>query len=164
MRVHEGKPEQSLPYKKAGNAIEENDAVQQFGAAPPVLMVLASEKGWPYSRNTIQDLRKDVFVNCELDRVWQIVKGDVTAWFSSHGGTDFKFERRVLIGTPGIGKSMNAGSYLLYQLLQYDVKKLQWLFIVLVEEMRTCLTRPPKPLQNTKVTKYRRLFCVICGS
>ncbi|PWU86484.1 putative retrotransposon hot spot protein [Trypanosoma cruzi] len=74
--------------------------------------------------DTIQDLRKDVFVNCELDRVWRIVKGDVTAWFSSHGGTDFNFERRVLIGTPGIGKSMNAGSYL-YQLLQYDVKKLQ---------------------------------------
>ncbi|PWU92153.1 putative retrotransposon hot spot protein (RHS,) [Trypanosoma cruzi] len=125
MRVEVGKPEQSLPYKKAGNAIEENDAVQQFGAAPPVLMVLTSEKGWPYSRHTIQDLRKDVFVNCELDRVWRIVKGDVTAWFSSHGGTDFNFERRVLIGTPGIGKSMNAGSYLLYQLLQYDVKKLQ---------------------------------------
>ncbi|EKF98093.1 retrotransposon hot spot (RHS) protein, putative, partial [Trypanosoma cruzi] len=51
MRVEVGKPEQSLPYKKAGNAIEENDAVQQIGAAPPVLMVLASEKGWPYSRN-----------------------------------------------------------------------------------------------------------------
>ncbi|EKG01771.1 retrotransposon hot spot (RHS) protein, putative [Trypanosoma cruzi] len=124
MRVHEGKPEQSLPYKKAGNAIEENDAVQQIGAAPPVLMVLASEKGWPYSRNTIQDLRKDVFVNCELDRVWQIVKGDVTAWFSSHGGTDFKFERCVLVGTPVIGKSVAAGSYLLYQLLHCDVEQL----------------------------------------
>ncbi|PWU86976.1 putative retrotransposon hot spot protein (RHS,) [Trypanosoma cruzi] len=125
MRVEVGKPEQSLPYRKAGNAIEENDAVQQIGAAPPVLIVLTSEKGWPYSRNTIQDLRKDVFVNCELDRVWRIVKGDLTKWFSCHGGTDFKPERRVLIGTPGIGKSMNAGSYLLYRLLQYDVKKLQ---------------------------------------
>ncbi|EKG08243.1 retrotransposon hot spot (RHS) protein, putative, partial [Trypanosoma cruzi] len=31
---------------------------------------------------------------------------------------------RLLIGTPGIGKSMAAGSYLLYQLLQYDVEKL----------------------------------------
>ncbi|EKF99887.1 retrotransposon hot spot (RHS) protein, putative, partial [Trypanosoma cruzi] len=120
MRVEVGKPEQSLPYKKAGETFEENDAVQQFGAAPPVLMVLTSEKGWPYSWHTIQDLPKDVFVNCEVERVWQIVKGDLTAWFSPHGGTDFKFERRVLIGTPGIGKSMAAGSYLLYQLLQYD--------------------------------------------
>ncbi|ESS55741.1 retrotransposon hot spot protein (RHS) [Trypanosoma cruzi Dm28c] len=125
MGVEVGKPEQSLPYKKAGNAIEENDAVQQFGAAPPVLMVLTSEKGWPYSRNTIQDLPKDFFVNCELDRVWRIVKGDVTKWFSSHGGTDFNFERCVLIGTPGIGKSMGAGSYLLYRLLHCDAEELQ---------------------------------------
>ncbi|EKF99510.1 retrotransposon hot spot (RHS) protein, putative, partial [Trypanosoma cruzi] len=125
MEVREGKPEQSWSYRKADDAIEENDAVQQIGAAPPVLMVLALEKGWPYSWNTIQDLRKDVFVNCELDRVWRIVKGDVTAWFSSHGGTDFNFERRVLIGTPGIGKSMGAGSYLLYQLLHCDAEELQ---------------------------------------
>ncbi|PWV04089.1 putative retrotransposon hot spot protein (RHS) [Trypanosoma cruzi] len=92
--------------------LEKNDAVQQFGAAPPVLMLLASEKGWPYSWNTMQDPPKDVFVNCELERVWQIVKGDLTAWFSPHGGTDFKPKRRVLIGTPGIGKSVAVGSYL----------------------------------------------------
>ncbi|RNF08367.1 retrotransposon hot spot (RHS) protein [Trypanosoma cruzi] len=124
MEVREGKPEQSLPYKKAGNAIEENDAVQQFGAAPSVLLVLASEKGWPYSWNTIQDLPKDVFVNCGVERVWQIVKGDITAWFSIHGVTDFKPERRVLIGMPGIGNSVAAGSYLFYQLLHCDAEKL----------------------------------------
>ncbi|RNE97393.1 retrotransposon hot spot (RHS) protein [Trypanosoma rangeli] len=32
--------------------------------------------------------------------------------------------RRLLIGTPGIGKSMAAGSYLLYQLLHYDATTL----------------------------------------
>ncbi|EKG01097.1 retrotransposon hot spot (RHS) protein, putative [Trypanosoma cruzi] len=74
MEVHEGKPEQSWSYRKAGDVIERNDAVQQFGAAPPVLMVLTSDKGWPYSWHTIQDLPKDVLVNCEVDRVWQIVK------------------------------------------------------------------------------------------
>ncbi|PWU90840.1 putative retrotransposon hot spot protein (RHS) [Trypanosoma cruzi] len=89
------------------------------------LMVLASEKGWPCSWNTIQDLPKDIFVNCEVDRVWQIVRGDLTAWFSPHGETDFTPKRRVLIGTPGIGKSVAAGSYLLYQLLHCDVEKLQ---------------------------------------
>ncbi|EKG00332.1 retrotransposon hot spot (RHS) protein, putative [Trypanosoma cruzi] len=124
MEVHEGEPPQSWTYKKADDAIEKNDAVQQFGAAPPLLMVLASEKGWPYSWHTIQDLRKDVFVNCEVERVWQIVKGDVTAWFSSHGKTDFTPERRVLIWTPGIGKSVTAGSYLLYQLLHCDAERL----------------------------------------
>ncbi|PWV04084.1 putative retrotransposon hot spot protein (RHS) [Trypanosoma cruzi] len=125
MGMHEGRPEQSWSYKKADDAIEKNDGVQQFGAAPPVLMVLTLDKGWPYSWNRIQDLPKDVFVNCEVDRVWQTVKGDVTAWFSPHGGTDFTPKQRVLIGTPGIGKSMAAGSYLLYQLLHCDAKKLQ---------------------------------------
>ncbi|RNC32882.1 retrotransposon hot spot (RHS) protein, partial [Trypanosoma cruzi] len=125
MEVREGRPEQSWSYKKADDAIEENDAVQQFGAAPPVLMVLASEKGWPYSWNTIQDLPEDVFVNCAVDRAWQFFKVDITAWFSPHGGTDCKPERRVLIGTPGIGKSMAAGSHLLYQLLHCNVEKLQ---------------------------------------
>ncbi|PWV11287.1 putative retrotransposon hot spot protein (RHS) [Trypanosoma cruzi] len=125
MGVHEGKPEQSWSYKKADDAIEENDAVQQFGAAPPVLMVLTSEKGWPYSWHTIQELPEDVFVNCAADRAWQTVRNDPTAWFSPHGGTDFTPRRRVLIGTPGIGKSMNAGSYLLYQLLHCDAEKLQ---------------------------------------
>ncbi|PWU87960.1 putative retrotransposon hot spot protein (RHS) [Trypanosoma cruzi] len=114
MGVREGKPEQSWTYKEADDATEKNDAVQQSGAAPPVLMVLTSDKGWPYSRNTIQDLPNDVFVNCEVGRVWQIVKGDLTAWLSPHGGTDFTPKRRVLIGTPGIGKSVAAGSYLLY--------------------------------------------------
>ncbi|EKF39497.1 retrotransposon hot spot (RHS) protein, putative, partial [Trypanosoma cruzi marinkellei] len=54
----------------------------------------------------------------------QIVKGDVTKWFSPHGGTYFKPKRRVLIGTPGIGKSMAVGSYLLYQLLHCDFEQL----------------------------------------
>ncbi|RNC40026.1 retrotransposon hot spot protein (RHS) [Trypanosoma cruzi] len=88
-------------------------------------MVLASDKGWPYSRNTTQDLPKDVFVNCGVGRVRQIVKGDLTAWLSPHGGTDFTPKRRVLIGTPGIGKSVAAGSYLLYQLLHCDFEKIQ---------------------------------------
>ncbi|EKG02327.1 retrotransposon hot spot (RHS) protein, putative [Trypanosoma cruzi] len=125
MEVREGKPEQSWSYRKADDAIEGNDAVQQFGAARLRLMVLASEKGWPYSWNLIQGSSNDFFVNCEVDRVWQIVKGNLTAFFSPHGMTDFTPERRVLIGTPGIGKSMAAGSYLLYQLLHCDAEKLQ---------------------------------------
>ncbi|PWU99914.1 putative retrotransposon hot spot protein (RHS) [Trypanosoma cruzi] len=88
-------------------------------------MVLTSHKGWPYSwRWKENKSTRDCHVNCEVDRVWQIVKGDLTEWFSSHGGTDFKPKQRLLIGTPGIGKSMNAGSYLLYQLLHYDAEQL----------------------------------------
>ncbi|EAN81681.1 retrotransposon hot spot (RHS) protein, putative, partial [Trypanosoma cruzi] len=124
MEVREGEPPHSWTYKAVGRTLEKDDGVRRSGAALLRQMVLTSEKGWPYSWHTTQDLPKDVFVNCEVERAWQIVKGDVTAWFSPHGGTHFKPRRRVLIGTPGIGKSMAAGSYLLYQLLHYDVEQL----------------------------------------
>ncbi|PWU94523.1 putative retrotransposon hot spot protein (RHS,) [Trypanosoma cruzi] len=63
-------------------------------------------------------------VNCEVERVWQTVRNDLTELLSSHGGDYFKPKKRVLIGTPGIGKSMAADSYLLYQLLHCDAEKL----------------------------------------
>ncbi|PWU92476.1 putative retrotransposon hot spot protein (RHS) [Trypanosoma cruzi] len=126
MEVREGEPPQSWTYKKVGLSIEKDDGVQRSGAAPPRLMVLTSEKGWPYTMNGLHGAGNDLCVNCEVERVWQIVLGDLTKWFSNFDLTlNPSPLPRVLIGTPGIGKSMNAGSYLLYQLLQYDVKKLQ---------------------------------------
>ncbi|RNC33109.1 retrotransposon hot spot (RHS) protein [Trypanosoma cruzi] len=88
-------------------------------------MVLTSDKGWPYSwnRKGVESTR-DCYVNCEVEQVWQIVKGDLTELLSIHGGNNPSPKRRVLIGTAGIGKSLNAGSYLLYQLLHYDVEQL----------------------------------------
>ncbi|PWU85379.1 putative retrotransposon hot spot (RHS) protein [Trypanosoma cruzi] len=133
MEVREGTPPQSWTYKKSGYTLEKVDAVQQSGKAPPVLMVLTSDKGWPYSWEEDEFIR-DCYVNCEVERVWQIVSGDLTKWFSSHGRTDFMPERLLLIGTPGIGKSMNAGSYLLYQLLHYDVEKLPVVLYVIGNE------------------------------
>ncbi|RNC41770.1 retrotransposon hot spot (RHS) protein [Trypanosoma cruzi] len=73
----------------------------------------------------------DCHVNCEVERVWQIVKGDVTELFNSRPEEHFKPHPRVMIGTPGIGKSMNAGSYLIYQLLHYDAEQLQVVFYCL---------------------------------
>ncbi|EAN96544.1 putative retrotransposon hot spot (RHS) protein [Trypanosoma cruzi] len=125
MEVREGEPPQPWTYKAVGDTLERDDGVEQSGAALLRLMVLASDKGWPYSWNLKgAESTRDCHVNFEVERVWQIVKGDLTAWFSTDGGTDFKPRRRVLIGTPGIGKSMNAGSYLLYQLLHYDAEQL----------------------------------------
>ncbi|RNC52529.1 retrotransposon hot spot (RHS) protein, partial [Trypanosoma cruzi] len=126
MEVKKGRPPQQWTYKKVGRTLEKDDGAQQSGAARLRLMVLTSDKAWPctWNRKGVESTR-DCYVNCEVERVWQIVKGDLTAWFSTHRGTDFTPERRVLVGTPGIGKSMAAGSYLLYQLLQYDVNKLQ---------------------------------------
>ncbi|KAF8283308.1 putative retrotransposon hot spot (RHS) protein, partial [Trypanosoma cruzi] len=125
LEVREREPPQPWKYKAVGRTLEKDDGVEQSGAARLRLMVLTSDKGWPYSwnRKGVESTR-DCYVNCEVERVWQIVKKDLTACFSSHGEAGFRPERRVLIGTPGIGKSMNAGSYLLYQLLHYDAEKL----------------------------------------
>ncbi|EKG06161.1 retrotransposon hot spot (RHS) protein, putative [Trypanosoma cruzi] len=125
LEVKEGKPPQQWTYKKFGRTLEKDDDVEQSGAARLRLTVLTSERAWPCTWKWKENKStRDCYVNCEVERVWQIVSGDLTEWFSSHGRTDFKPKRRVLIGTPGIGKSMAVGSYLLYQLLHYDVEKL----------------------------------------
>ncbi|PWV06686.1 putative retrotransposon hot spot (RHS) protein [Trypanosoma cruzi] len=76
---------------------------------------------------------RDCYVNSAVDRVWHIVKGDLTEWSITNGGTEFLPKKRLLIGTPGIGKLMAAGSYLLYELLQYDVEKLQGVAYLLAD-------------------------------
>ncbi|PWV00870.1 putative retrotransposon hot spot protein (RHS) [Trypanosoma cruzi] len=111
-------------YTAVGYILEKDDGVGQSGTPRLRLMVLTSEKGWPYSWEEDEFIH-DCYLNCEVERVWQIVKGDLTAWFSPHGGAYFTPDPCVLIGTPGIGNSMAASSYLLYQLLHYDVEKLQ---------------------------------------
>ncbi|PWU82965.1 putative retrotransposon hot spot (RHS) protein [Trypanosoma cruzi] len=110
MEVKKGRPPQQWTYKKVGRTLEKDDGAQQSGATRLRLMVLTSDKAWPctWNRKGVESTR-DCYVNCEVERVWQIVKGDLTKWSSSHGKADFTPERRVLVGTPGIGKSMNAG-------------------------------------------------------
>ncbi|PWU89970.1 putative retrotransposon hot spot (RHS) protein [Trypanosoma cruzi] len=126
MEVKEGKPKQPWTYKEVGDTLEKDDAVQKSDEAPPRLMVLTSDKGWLYTLHAPHGAGIDLCVNCEVDRVWQIVRNDLTKWFSNfYLSLNPSPLLRVLIGTPGIGKSMNAGSYLLYQLLHYDIKKLQ---------------------------------------
>ncbi|KAF8284716.1 retrotransposon hot spot protein (RHS), putative, partial [Trypanosoma cruzi] len=49
MEVHEGKPSMSWTYKAEGITFEKDDGVEQFRPPRLRLMVLASEKGWPYS-------------------------------------------------------------------------------------------------------------------
>ncbi|KAF5216894.1 Retrotransposon hot spot protein [Trypanosoma cruzi] len=123
MEVKEGEPPQSWTYKAVGDTLEKDDGVQQSGALRPRLMVLTSDKGWPYSWEEDESLR-DCHVNCEVERVWQTVRDDLTELLSPDPGAYFEPRRRVLIGTPGIGKSMGAGSYLLYQLLHCDAEQL----------------------------------------
>ncbi|RNC51434.1 retrotransposon hot spot (RHS) protein [Trypanosoma cruzi] len=49
MKVEEGEPPQSWTYKAVGYTLEKDDGVQQFGAERLRLMVLTSDRGWPYS-------------------------------------------------------------------------------------------------------------------
>ncbi|PWU96825.1 putative retrotransposon hot spot protein (RHS) [Trypanosoma cruzi] len=106
-----------------GRTLKEDDGVEEPGAPRLRLAVLTSDKGWPHPWKEDDSIR-DCHVNCEVERVWQIVKGNINKWFGTHHGTYFAPERRVLIGTPWMGKSMNAGLYLLYQLLHCDAEQL----------------------------------------
>ncbi|RNF09233.1 retrotransposon hot spot (RHS) protein, partial [Trypanosoma cruzi] len=134
MKVKEGEPPQSWKYNEVGKTLEKDDGVQQSGEAPPVLMVLTSDKGWPYSwEREVREFIPDCYVNCEVERVWRIVKRDLTEWFSSYGKNKPSSNKHVLIGTPGIGKSMAAGSYLLYQLLHYDAEQLPMVAYVITD-------------------------------
>ncbi|PWV05617.1 putative retrotransposon hot spot (RHS) protein [Trypanosoma cruzi] len=121
MEVHEGEPPQSWTYKAVGRTLEKDDGVEPSGAPRLRLMVLTLGKKWHY---LCRDAITDCYVNCEVDRVWQIVKGDLTELFSSRPEDHFTPHPRLLTGTPGIGKSMAAGSYFLYQLLHYDAELL----------------------------------------
>ncbi|KAF8294429.1 putative retrotransposon hot spot (RHS) protein [Trypanosoma cruzi] len=123
MEVHEGKPPQSLTYRAVGRTLGKGDGVERFRPLRPRLMVLASDKAWPCSGIEGKYIC-DCHVNCEVERVWQIFKGDITEWFNSFPEDHFAPHPRVLIGTPGMGKSMNAGSYFLYQLRHYDAERL----------------------------------------
>ncbi|KAF8284905.1 putative retrotransposon hot spot (RHS) protein [Trypanosoma cruzi] len=135
LEVKEGEPPQSWAYKAVGRTLEKDDGVEQSGAARLRLMVLTSEKGWPYTWGQgLNERIHDCYVNCEVDRVWQTVKGDLNGWLSSHGKKKTSPDPFVLIGTSGIGKSMNAGSYLLYQLLHCDVEKLPMVAYVIAEQ------------------------------
>ncbi|PWV08159.1 putative retrotransposon hot spot (RHS) protein [Trypanosoma cruzi] len=121
MEVHEGKPPQPWTYKAVGRTLEKDDGVEQSSAPRLRLMVLTFGEKWQFFGRKAST---DCYVNCEVDRVWQIVKGDLTELFSSRPEDHFTPHPRLLIGTPGIGKSMAAGSYLLYQLLHYDAELL----------------------------------------
>ncbi|PWV10786.1 putative retrotransposon hot spot protein (RHS) [Trypanosoma cruzi] len=126
MEVREGEPPQSWTYKAVCMTLEKDDGVEQSGAPRLRLMVLTSEKGWPYSwRWKENKSTRDCHVNCEVDRVWRTVKGDLTKWFSRRAKNKLSPRRRLLVGTPWIGNSMAADSYLLYQLLHGDAEKLQ---------------------------------------
>ncbi|EKF28774.1 retrotransposon hot spot (RHS) protein, putative [Trypanosoma cruzi marinkellei] len=159
MEVKEGKPEQSWTYKAFGDTIEKDDGVQQSGAAPPSLMVLTSDKGWPYTlMKSKGEIISDCYVNSEVERVWQIVSSDLTEWFSNFDLSLNPSPARCLLnGTPGIGKSMAAGSYILYQLLHYDMDKIQ-VVVLCFGDTAYVFDKTAQTVTIYKVRQHPRVF------
>ncbi|KEG14520.1 retrotransposon hot spot (RHS) protein [Trypanosoma grayi] len=133
MEVREGRPsrewsDNEVDYAPPGganeNAENDNGGTLMDPHEPCLqLMVLNSAKGWPYEFCRANS-KNDCYIGRETERVWRIIKHDLDKWFESCCGDAVGPEKRILIGTPGIGKSMGAGSYLLYQLLHYDKQRL----------------------------------------
>ncbi|KEG05612.1 retrotransposon hot spot (RHS) protein, partial [Trypanosoma grayi] len=134
MEVREGRPsrewtDKEVKYFPLGGAIKgkSKKSTSAKGVAKtkgPLaeLIVLHSEKGWPY--DVFEELGEcDCYVTREIVRVWMIVETDIKNWLVQNAGR-VRATLRLLIGTPGIGKSMGTGSYLLYQLLHYDKERL----------------------------------------
>ncbi|RNE95451.1 retrotransposon hot spot (RHS) protein [Trypanosoma rangeli] len=96
---------------------------EQFFPPRPRLMILSSEQRWPYSLEHAVPIT-DCYINIEVHRVWKIVGGDLKGVFLPPERGPPCMRRRLLIGTPRVGKSMAADSYLLYQLLHHDATKL----------------------------------------
>ncbi|CCD20244.1 retrotransposon hot spot protein, (RHS), putative, partial [Trypanosoma vivax Y486] len=96
----------------------EHERNRVAGDQPRVeVFVLTSPMGWPYTKFIPTNARY-VFVRREMVRVWHVVEHQIQMWPNcTHQCTN---EPYVLLGTPGIGKSLGCGSYLLYELLHYD--------------------------------------------
>ncbi|RNE95456.1 retrotransposon hot spot (RHS) protein [Trypanosoma rangeli] len=98
-----------------------DDGAVWFRPPRPRPVVLTSEK-WLYA--LLQGCGSDCCVYSEVEQVCLIVEGDLAWLFGTHGGANSASVLRVLIGMPGIGKSVDACSCLLYQLLHYDAEQL----------------------------------------
>ncbi|RNE95820.1 retrotransposon hot spot (RHS) protein [Trypanosoma conorhini] len=123
MEVRAGQAPQELwEYRQDDLTFLPVEDAGQFVPPRPRLVILTSEQKWPYSLR--EEPLADCYVTREVHRVWRIVERDLNEWFTAREGELQGPMRRVLIGTPGIGKSMNVGSYLLYQMLRYGDSQL----------------------------------------
>ncbi|PWU93870.1 putative retrotransposon hot spot (RHS) protein [Trypanosoma cruzi] len=159
LEVREGESPQPWTYKAVGRTLEKDDGVQQSGAARLRLMVLTSDKAWPYSWNRKEDKStRDCYVNCEVERVWRIVKDDLTEFFGTHGGTEFTPKRRLLIGDARDRESRwlpaRTSSTSCCTMMR---SKSKWLFTLLRIE-HFFLTRPAGRCRRTWATPIMRLL------
>nr|AAL14357.1 RHS6a [Trypanosoma brucei] len=129
MRLVDGMPNEGLMWKE-----EEVDVVPEIEEALEQkpertkgveLLVLTSEMGWPYT-GFARGSNSDIFIRREELRVWNVVRNGIELWRTQRALPGcLHFPRAYLaIGNPGIGKSQNLGSFILYNLLHYDAEEL----------------------------------------
>ncbi|AAQ15508.1 retrotransposon hot spot (RHS) protein, putative [Trypanosoma brucei brucei TREU927] len=129
MRLVDGMPNEGLMWKD-----EEVDVVPEIEEALEQkpertkgveLLVLTSEMGWPYT-GFARGSNSDIFIRREELRVWNVVRNGIELWRTQRVMPRcLYFPRSYLaIGNPGIGKSQNLGSFILYKLLHYDAEEL----------------------------------------
>ncbi|ORC87855.1 putative retrotransposon hot spot (RHS) protein, partial [Trypanosoma theileri] len=124
MRVKEGHPPQLWTDDEVMKGSVEDDIDNEKPEDGRLeLMVLTSEKGWPCTGFSMNK-SCDIYVNKEVMRVWYKILKNLDEYFGKRVDAIEELTPYVLVGTPGIGKSFAAGSFLLYQLLRYDAKKL----------------------------------------
>ncbi|KAH9582048.1 Trypanosome RHS, partial [Trypanosoma melophagium] len=126
MQVKEGHPPQTWADDEVmkGSAEDDNDNDNEKPEGGRVyLMVLTSPKGWPY-RGFNMCCGHDIYINKEVMRTCHKILKDLDEYFVDNVHANKVLTPYVLIGTPGIGKSFAAGSFLLYQLLHYDAERL----------------------------------------
>ncbi|CCD20074.1 putative retrotransposon hot spot protein 4 (RHS4) [Trypanosoma vivax] len=122
MRVVDGRPKSvwsDAEVNRTPDPWQEENVDDESGNCLE-LPVLTSKKGWPYTRFEL-GMVCDVFVRREEMRVWNIIRCELSRW--PNDDSPFLSRPYVLVGTPGIGKSFDCGSYLLYELLHYDAAK-----------------------------------------
>ncbi|KAH8619550.1 putative retrotransposon hot spot protein 4 (RHS4) [Trypanosoma vivax] len=143
MRVVDGLPENVWSYADVNHSplpLEVDRQAPRNGNLE--IMVLSSEDGWPYTqfRNETRSVNNNaevgrggvfnaptsnaVYIRREVVRVWYIVEEQTRAWYVE--GTLTHPKSFVVVGTPGIGKSFACGAFLLYKLLHYKNKLLQY--------------------------------------
>ncbi|ESL05252.1 hypothetical protein TRSC58_07112 [Trypanosoma rangeli SC58] len=120
MEVREGqRPQELWEYTKAVRTFLPVEGEGQFHPPRPRLVILSSEKLWPYSLGDTERIA-DCYINIEVHRVWKIVEGDLEGVFPPPSRWASNMRPRLLVGTPGMVRSMAVDSYLLYQLPRYD--------------------------------------------
>ncbi|RNF02968.1 putative retrotransposon hot spot (RHS) protein [Trypanosoma conorhini] len=153
MEVKEGQaPKRTWKLTCYRNHVLRSDELDQFRPPRPTLMVLTSEKGWPHSLRE-GTVTTDCYVTAEAERVWQIVKDNMYYMFYGGDGGLPEVQPYFVLGTYGVGRWANAGSYLLYRLLHYDNHPIRYVVYCFGRELVYVFDKEEKTVEKYEGTE-----------